>query len=131
MTADYPRTITLPDGQAVEVRLMTADDRDAMLEFARSLAHEDLLFLRIDITDPAVIDEWIHNIATGLSTTLIACDARGIVGYATVHRTGRAVSVSSVSTWVLHIARAVSGGFSLHRFSILRAGWACARSWRT
>ncbi len=124
MTADYPRTITLPDGQAVEVRLMTADDRDAMLEFARSLAHEDLLFLRIDITDPAVIDEWIHNIATGLSTTLIACDARGIVGYATVHRTRapwtRGVGELRVNVGAAYRARGLGRVLTAQIFDIAR-----------
>jgi L-amino acid N-acyltransferase YncA len=83
----YPRTISLPDGHAVQMRLMTAADRDALLAFARSLPQEDLLFLRVDITDPAVVDDWIHNVDAGLSTTLLASDAAGIVGYATVHRT--------------------------------------------
>ncbi len=87
LTAQYPKTVALPDGQSVEVRLMTAADRDAVLAFARGLKQEDLLFLRIDITDPAVVDEWVANVAAGLSTTLLACDSRGIVGYATVHRT--------------------------------------------
>ena len=87
VTPEYPRTITLPDGQAVQLRLMTAADRDAMLAFARSLAQEDLLFLRVDITDPAVVDDWIQNTQAQLSTTLLACDAQGIVGYATVHCT--------------------------------------------
>lgn len=87
-TDSYPRTINLPDGQAVQCRLMTSADRDAMLKFARDLPQEDLLFLRVDITDPAVVDDWIHNTQAGLSTTLLACDPEGrIVGYATVHRT--------------------------------------------
>ena len=86
-TNTYPRTIKLPDGESVQMRLMTAADRDAMLAFARSLPQEDLLFLRVDITDPEVVDEWIRNIGAGLSTTLLAFDANGIVGYATVHRT--------------------------------------------
>ncbi len=85
-TAAYPRTIDLPDGQRVEMRLMAATDRDAMLAFARSVPQEDLLFLRLDITDPAVVDEWIKNIEAGLSTTLLASDSQGIVGYASVHR---------------------------------------------
>lgn len=87
VTAPYPRTINLPDGQKVQFRLMTAADRDAMLTFARALPQEDLLFLRVDITDPVVVDDWIQNVADGLSITLLACDERGIVGYATVHRT--------------------------------------------
>ncbi len=88
MTNSYPRTINLPDGQAVQCRLMTPADRDAMLLFARALPQEDLLFLRVDITDPAVVDDWIQNTQADLSTTLLACDPAGhIVGYATVHRT--------------------------------------------
>jgi RimJ/RimL family protein N-acetyltransferase len=87
VTNGYPRTINLPDGQRVQMRLMTAADRDTMLSFARSLPQEDLLFLRVDISDPEVVDEWIRNIEAGLSTTLLAFDGRGIVGYATVHRT--------------------------------------------
>ncbi len=83
---DYPRTISLPDGQSVQMRLMTAADRDAMLTFARSLPQEDLLFLRVDISDPGAVDVWIRNIEAGLSATLLAFDSNGIVGYATVHR---------------------------------------------
>ena len=44
------------------------------------------MFLRVDITDPAAIDEWIANIEAGLSATLLAFDGNGVVGYATVHR---------------------------------------------
>jgi L-amino acid N-acyltransferase YncA len=82
----YPRETKLPDGGAVEVRLMSAADRDAVLEFARSLPEEDLLFLRVDLTEPDVIDEWIQQVESGSSTSLVAYDEKGLVGYATVHR---------------------------------------------
>ncbi len=85
--AEYPRRVNLPDGGQVEIRLMSAADRDAMLAFARALPEEDLLFLRVDLTDPAVIDEWIRQLETGDSTSLVAYDENGLVGYATVHRT--------------------------------------------
>lgn len=85
-TANYPRQIELPDGTPVEIRLMSAADRDAVLDFARSLPEADLLFLRVDLTEPAVIDEWITNLESGDSTSLVAYDADGLVGYATVHR---------------------------------------------
>ena len=83
---DYPRETKLPDGGSVDVRLMSADDRDAVLAFARGLPEEDLLFLRVDLTEPSVIDEWIGNLESGSSTSLVAYDADGLVGYATVHR---------------------------------------------
>ena len=85
-SAEYPRSITLPDGQSVQMRVMNSLDRDAVLAFARSLAQEDLLFLRTDITDAGVVDEWIRKCETGLSTTLLAFDSNGLVGYAAVHR---------------------------------------------
>jgi L-amino acid N-acyltransferase YncA len=83
----YPRQTTLPEGGTVEIRLMTGSDRDAVLAFARSLPEKDLLFLRVDLTEPDVIDEWVRNLETGHSTSLVAYDDAGLVGYATVHRT--------------------------------------------
>lgn len=82
----YPKTLTLPDGAQVELRLMTNADRDAILGFARALPTEDLLFLRVDLTEPGVVDEWVRNVDTGHSVTLVAYDATGLIGYATVHR---------------------------------------------
>lgn len=82
----YPRQTRLPDGGSVDVRMMSAADRDAVLAFARGLPEQDLLFLRVDLTEPAVIDEWIANVEAGLSTSLVAYDQTGLVGYATVHR---------------------------------------------
>ena len=65
---------------------MTKADREAILAFANSLPEEDLLFLRVDLTQPSVIDEWIANLETGDSTSLVAYDSDGLIGYATVHR---------------------------------------------
>ena len=82
----YPQDVTLSDGRKVQLRLMTADDRDAVLGFARGLPEEDLLFLRVDVTQDAVVDDWIANLASGSSTSLVAYDDEELVGYATVHR---------------------------------------------
>ena len=82
----YPRTVKLPEGSEVEIRLMNTSDRDAVLKFARKLPEEDLLFLRVDLTEERVVDDWIRNVETGHSTTLVAYDATGLIGYATVHR---------------------------------------------
>lgn len=84
--ARYPKTISLPDGASIELRLMTPADRDAILGFARALPVEDLLFLRVDLTEPAVVDEWMRGIQTGHSVSLVAYDTSGLIGYATVHR---------------------------------------------
>ena len=82
----YPLRITLGGGEEVEIRLMTAADRDAILAFARALPESDLLFLRVDLTEPAVVDEWVRHLETGHSTSLVAYDGEKLAGYASVHR---------------------------------------------
>jgi L-amino acid N-acyltransferase YncA len=82
----YPKPITLPDGSKVELRLMTEADKDAILAFARKLPEEDMLFLRVDITQADGVDTWLANIKSGATTTLTAYDADGLVGYAAVHQ---------------------------------------------
>ncbi|MGD0073531.1 MAG: GNAT family N-acetyltransferase [Candidatus Binataceae bacterium] len=72
LASRYPKEIKLPDGRIATVRLMGSADKQALLEFARSLPEDDLLFLRLDITDPATIDEWIHHIEEGTTITLLA-----------------------------------------------------------
>ena len=65
---------------------MNATDRDAMLSFSRALPQEDLILLRLDLTEPSVIDYLVHNIEAGYSTFITAYDDTGVIGYATVHR---------------------------------------------
>ena len=83
---DFPKTLSVPDKGDVEVRMMSGDDRDAVLAFANDLPEEDLLFLRVDLTDPDVVDDWVANLESGHSVSLVAYDSGGLVGYATVHR---------------------------------------------
>ena len=128
----YPRTIDLPDGQRVQMRLMTAVDRDAMLTFARTLPQEDLLFLRVDITDPDVLDEWIRNIEGGLSTTLLAFDAKGVVGYATVHRNRaawtRGVGELRVNVSAAYRARGLGRSLTAQIFDLKFGIWLGSRT---
>jgi RimJ/RimL family protein N-acetyltransferase len=86
LTDDYPQTFELGDGSSVELRVMSPDDRDAILGFARGLPQEDLLFLRVDLTEADVVDDWIDNIRQGRTAALVAYRDDGVVGYAAVHR---------------------------------------------
>lgn len=85
-TDSYPRELKLPDGDEVSINLLTQDDKDAVLAFARSLPEEDLLFLRVDLTQEDVVDDWIANVESNNSTTIVAYSGDNLVGYATVHR---------------------------------------------
>lgn len=100
MTADgsaaaLPRQISL-GASALTLRPMTAADGDAMLAFAQALPPHDLLFLRRDITRPEVVSQWITDLGNGL-TTVLAVEAEGIRGYATVDQSLR-------MSWTAHLA---------------------------
>ncbi len=83
----FPRDIEV-GGESVRLRLITEQDRDAMVEFARSLDEEDLLFLRMDITQPEVVQKWIDSVMTGQRMTVLAEQSGQIVAYGSLNRTG-------------------------------------------
>ncbi len=68
----YPREATSVDSRTVTLRLMEKSDRDRIVDLARSLPPDDLLFLRRDITDPEVVDEWVREIERGRTVTVLA-----------------------------------------------------------
>jgi L-amino acid N-acyltransferase YncA len=79
---EYPRTIKLRDGVECNLRLMTGDDVERMTGFGRELPEEDLLFLRVDITDPAIVKRWVDNQSATRTVTLIAETSDGaMAGY--------------------------------------------------
>jgi RimJ/RimL family protein N-acetyltransferase len=80
----YPWQTTINDLE-VSFRLMEASDRDQILAFGRSLPAHDLLFLRIDITDPKVIDDWVENLKKERTITILAESGGELVGWASLH----------------------------------------------
>ena len=80
----YPREARLAEGSAT-FRLMAPSDREAILAFAQGLPPNDLLFLRLDITAPEGVEEWLSNIKAGRTITVLAEVAGAIAGYASVH----------------------------------------------
>jgi L-amino acid N-acyltransferase YncA len=83
----YPKTFQLTNGRPFSVRLMEPSeaDKEAILAFARKLNEDDLLYLRTDITDPAVVSQWIRNLEIGQTTSLVAEVDSEFAGYASVH----------------------------------------------
>ncbi len=92
---EYPRTVHLKDNTAVTVRLMTAADAGRIVAFGRSLPEDDLLFLRLDITDPEAVAHWVQNLEAGRTTTTIAEVNGEIAGYAAL--------VQNRVTWQRHL----------------------------
>jgi L-amino acid N-acyltransferase YncA len=83
----YPKTFQLTNGRPFRIRLMepTEADKAAILNFARKLNENDLLYLRTDITDPTVVSQWIQNLETSQTTSLVAEVNGEVAGYASVH----------------------------------------------
>jgi L-amino acid N-acyltransferase YncA len=91
----YPRRLTLKGRRSVRVRPMTPADADTLHAFFLRIPAEDLLFLRRDVTDQAVIDRWAADVAEDQTLTLLAEREGRIVGEASVHRTR--------TPWTAHI----------------------------
>jgi GNAT superfamily N-acetyltransferase len=82
--AHYPRTVTLADGGTVTLRLMTPDDVEAVLAFAKSLDPDELLYLRVNITEPGVVERWAHYIEAGRTETVLALAGDSVAGEASL-----------------------------------------------
>jgi L-amino acid N-acyltransferase YncA len=84
----YPREVALRDGRTASLRLMEARGKEGILNFARSLPPDDLLFVRTDITEPATIDQWVRNVEDGTTLTVLAELSGKVIGYANLHTDG-------------------------------------------
>ncbi|MEX0783901.1 MAG: GNAT family N-acetyltransferase [Dehalococcoidia bacterium] len=85
ISSRYPRRVALRGDRSIDLRLMGAADRDPMVDFARALPADDLLFLRSNITEPAAVDGWLANVADGRTVTVLGVEGDVIGGYASVH----------------------------------------------
>ncbi len=84
MTRTYPWTDVI-DGSEITFRLMGREDHNAVVSFAQSLKQDDLMFLRLDITKPVVVEQWIEHIEEGNTVSVLACEGDTIIGYGTLH----------------------------------------------
>jgi L-amino acid N-acyltransferase YncA len=85
MSRTYPWNTSL-GGVQLTFRLMTPEDEELVLGFARTLSEEDLMFLRTDITQPATVKNWMKYLNNGRSMSVVAVTPEGnMAGYATVH----------------------------------------------
>ena len=81
----YPIQLKLRDGRSAVIRVMEPGDLDKIVEFAKDLPADDLLFLRTDITDRNQVKSWIDNIKAGITITLLAEIDTELAAYASVH----------------------------------------------
>lgn len=82
----YPWTTNI-DGTNVTLRLMTADDKNALLKFGRTLPEDDLLFLSFDITSEEFVENWIKRIEKEHWHTILVEIGGKLVGHGSLMRT--------------------------------------------
>jgi RimJ/RimL family protein N-acetyltransferase len=83
--ASVYKTGILKDGTLVVLRPMTQDDRDKLMDFFNRVDKHDLMFLRSDVSDSRVIDDWVKHIDYRRVFPLVAEVDDKIVGDATLH----------------------------------------------
>lgn len=91
----YPTEVELGNERKFSIRLMAPADIEAVLTFAKSLNLNDLLFLRINITERSAVERWAHYIETGRTYTVLALDGDRVIGEASL--------LHSTASWTRHI----------------------------
>ncbi len=76
----YPWT-TDAHGAPVTLRLLQPSDQETLLEFARSLPADDLLFLSVDITQPEAVAHWVRENAAGRLYTILVESEGKLLGH--------------------------------------------------
>jgi GNAT superfamily N-acetyltransferase len=85
----FPKQTKLEDGKRVIVRPLIAQDEPALIEFFNSMPNDDLLYLRDDVKDPAVIKKWCQTLDYEVTLPLIADVEGKIIADATLHQEKR------------------------------------------
>ncbi len=77
--------ITLRDGVRVLLRLMAKEDYEQLVEYYSHFSEEDLLYVRHNVKDPAVIKTWCDNLDYNKVLPILALVKDQVVGSATLH----------------------------------------------
>jgi ribosomal protein S18 acetylase RimI-like enzyme len=83
--AQFRRIANLADGTRVLLRPLQPGDRAGLVTLFSAVSPEDLRFLRQDVTDPDVIDDWFGDYDLRRVFPLVALVNDRIVGDATLH----------------------------------------------
>ena len=86
MADEYPKQVPLKDGTTVQLRPMCLGDEDRVAAFYQSLAPDDLLFLREDLTQPAIVRRWATDAGDASVISILAEQDDRILGQATLLR---------------------------------------------
>ncbi len=96
ISLDYPRVAKGRGGQSIALHRLGPKEIDRVTAFASSLEPEDLLFLRADLTNRKVIEEFCEEQQGDQRVTLLAEENGEVIGYGSL--------VRRPTDWMRHIA---------------------------
>jgi L-amino acid N-acyltransferase YncA len=82
---NYRRLVTLGDGARVLLRLLTAADRQALLDLYAPTTADDARYMRHDVRSPKLVESWIDELDYDRVLPLVAVVGERIVGNTTLH----------------------------------------------
>jgi L-amino acid N-acyltransferase YncA len=81
----YPMVYLTTDGAQMTIRPMVPEDKDALLDFFRSIPEADRFYLKDDVTDPKTIERWAQTLDYSRALPLLALLDGKIVGNGILH----------------------------------------------
>ncbi|MGB8993004.1 MAG: GNAT family N-acetyltransferase [Desulfobaccales bacterium] len=91
---NFPKKVNLEDGTAITLRPLLKDDEQAFLAYFQSLAPEERVVLKEEVTDPKVIENWMETLDYDLVLPLTALHGDRIIGAASLE--------FNLSAWTQH-----------------------------
>ncbi len=95
MAQEYPKEVKVKDGSSVVLRPFEKKDKTALLSFFQKLPEADRLFLKDDVTDPAVVERWASELNYDKVFPLLAWKGNDVVADATLHK--------NLGGWMKHV----------------------------
>ncbi len=82
---EFPKEVTLKDGQKVAIRLLQAGDFDKLIAFFQAVPEQDRMFLQHDVTNPDLIRKWTEQLDFDRTIPLIAETKGRVIADGTLH----------------------------------------------
>jgi RimJ/RimL family protein N-acetyltransferase len=95
MPKEYPKEMKVRDGSTVVLRPFERKDKDALFLFFQKLPEADRLFLKDNVTDPAVVERWSTELNYDKVFPLLAWRGNEVVADATLHK--------NLGGWMKHV----------------------------
>ncbi len=95
MPWEYPKEVTLRDKTTIVLRPFERRDKEALLSFFQRMPEADRLFLKDNVTDPAVVDRWAAELNYDKVFPLLAWHGSDVVADATLHK--------NMGGWMKHV----------------------------